>query len=110
VLSDDVRAVHVALDESRAATVHREWDRYEHTLMLVTLVSPYRSLREPLEDYIDKILRENPYGYVTVVLPEFVPARWWHHMFHNQSALLLKAALLFKRRVIVTSVPFHLEH
>jgi hypothetical protein len=110
VLSDDVRAVHVALDEARAATVQREWDKYEHTLMLVTLVSPYRSLREPLEDYIDAILTENPYGYVTVVLPEFVPAKWWHHLFHNQSALLLKAALLFKRRVIVTSVPFHLEH
>lgn len=108
VLSDDVRAVHVALDDTRAATVQREWDKYEHTLMLVTLISPYRSLREPLLDYIDKILAEDPNGYVTVVLPEFVPARWWHHIFHNQSALLLKASLLFKRRVIVTSVPFHL--
>jgi amino acid transporter len=110
VLSDDVRAVHVSLDDQRAAVVQREWDKYEHTLMLVTLPSPYRSLREPLEDYIDMILKENPHGYVTVVLPEFVPAKWWHHIFHNQSALLLKAALLFKRRVIVTSVPFHLEH
>ena len=108
VLSDDVRAVHVSLDEARAATVQREFDKYENTIMLVTLISPYRSLREPLIDYIDKILADDPNGYVTVVLPEFVPARWWHHVFHNQSALLLKAALLFKRRVIVTSVPFHL--
>src|SRR6185436_15279259 len=75
VLSDDVRAVHVALDEDRAATVQREWDKYENTLLLVTLVSPYRSLREPLTDYIDKILKEDPNGYVTVVLPEFVPAK-----------------------------------
>ena len=52
----------------------------------------------------------SPSDYITVVLPEFVPAKWWHHIFHNQSALLLKASLLFKRRVIVTSVPFHLEH
>jgi amino acid transporter len=109
VLSDDVRAVHVALDDARAAIVQREWDKYEHTLMLITLISSYRSLREPLTEYIDKILADDPNGYVTVVLPEFVPARWWHHIFHNQSALLLKASLLFKRRVIVTSVPFHLE-
>jgi hypothetical protein len=109
VLSDDVRGVHVALDEARAATVQREWDKYEHTLMLVTLVSPYRSLREPLTDYIDKILAEDPRGYVTVVLPEFVPARWWHHLFHNQSALLIKGALLFKPNTVVTSVPFHLK-
>ncbi|TAK17640.1 MAG: APC family permease, partial [Acidobacteria bacterium] len=94
VLSDDVRAVHVSVDEARAAVVRREWDQYENNIMLVTLISPYRSLREPLDDYIDKILAEDPNGYVTVVLPEFVPARWWHHIFHNQSALLLKASLL----------------
>jgi hypothetical protein len=42
--------------------VQREWDQYENTLRLVTLVSPYRSLREPLIAYIDKILGENPRG------------------------------------------------
>ena len=51
----------------------------------------------------------NPGDYVTVVLPEFVPARWWHHLFHNQSALLIKGALLFKPNTVVTSVPFHLQ-
>ena len=43
-------------------------------------------------------------------LPEFVPARWWHHLFHNQRALLIKGALLFKPNIVVTSVPFHLKH
>ncbi|HET7217793.1 MAG TPA: hypothetical protein VFJ02_07080 [Vicinamibacterales bacterium] len=43
-----------------------------------------------------------------MLLPEFVPARWWHHVFHNQKALLIKGALLFRRRMVVTSVPFHL--
>jgi len=47
---------------------------------------------------------------VTVVLPEFVPARWWHHLFHNQRALLIKGALLFQPNTVVTSVPFHLRH
>jgi hypothetical protein len=42
------------------------------------------------------------------VLPEFVPAKWWHHIFHNQTALLIKGALLFKPNTVVTSVPFHL--
>jgi hypothetical protein len=45
---------------------------------------------------------------VTIVLPEFVAARWWHHLLHNQSALMLKGALLFKRNKVVTSVPHHL--
>jgi len=43
-----------------------------------------------------------------VILPEFVPTRWWHHLMHNQTAFLIKAALLFKSGVIVTSVPHHL--
>ena len=45
---------------------------------------------------------------MTVVLPEFVPRHLWQHIFHNQHALLLKGALLFKPHIVVTSVPFHL--
>jgi hypothetical protein len=74
---------------------------------LVVLSSPYRSLLEPLLEHIEQVQETAP-GFITVVLPEFVPARWWHHLLHNQSALLIKAALLFRRDVVVTSVPFHL--
>ena len=50
-----------------------------------------------------------PNDFITVLLPEFVPARWWHHLLHNQRALLIKGALLFRRNVVVTSVPYHLQ-
>jgi hypothetical protein len=46
---------------------------------------------------------------VTVVIPEFVPRRWWQHLLHNQTALLVKGALLFRRGVVVVNVPFHLK-
>jgi hypothetical protein len=65
-------------------------------------------LLEPLLDYIDEIQREDPSAYVTVILPEFVPRKLWQHLLHNQHALLIKGALLFKPNVVVTSVPFHL--
>lgn len=57
---------------------------------------------------LEDIERHHPDKNETVLLPEFVPARWWHHVFHNQKALLIKGALLFRRRMVVTSVPFHL--
>jgi hypothetical protein len=38
-----------------------------------------------------------------------VPRRWWHRLLHNQTALLLKGALLFRKDVIVTDVPYHLD-
>jgi hypothetical protein len=63
---------------------------------------------EPLLEYVDEIRHSDPAGYVTVILPEFLPRRLWHHLLHNQHALLIKAALLFRQNVVVTSVPFHL--
>jgi hypothetical protein len=76
---------------------------------LVILPSPYRSLIEPLLEYIEQTHRQREDDYVTVLLPEFVPARWWHHLLHNQRALMIKGALLFMPKVIVTRVPFHLQ-
>jgi amino acid transporter len=108
-LSDDVRAVYVDVDPVGTDRMRREWDRWGGGVPLTVLESPYRSLMEPFLEELDRIAREQPDAFVTVVLPEFVPARWWHHLFHNQRALLIKGALLFKRHVVVTSVPFHLR-
>jgi hypothetical protein len=95
---------------SPAATeaIQRDWQLWGRGVPLTVLDSPYRSLMEPLLEYIERLSTRTD-TYVTVVLPEFVPAKWWHHLFHNQSALLIKGALLFKPNTIVTSVPFHLK-
>jgi amino acid transporter len=108
-LSDDVRALFVDTESGATDGVRREWDRWGGGTRLEILPSPYRSLMEPLLEYIDQLQAANPADYVTVILPEFVPARWWQHLLHNQRALLIKGALLFRPRVVVTSVPFHLE-
>jgi amino acid transporter len=107
-LSADVRAVYIDVDPASTAQIQKDWDKWGRGVPLVVLPSPFRSLMEPLLEYIGQLDEDHPNDYVTVVLPEFVPARWWHHLFHNQRALLIKAALLFKPHTIVTSVPFHL--
>jgi amino acid transporter len=107
-LSDDVRAVYVAIDPVATEQLRRQWEQHGDGLPLILLGSPYRSLLEPLLEYIEQIGRDRPNDYITVVLPEFVPAKWWHHLFHNQRALLIKGALLFKPNTVVTNVPFHL--
>ena len=108
-LSSDVRAVYVNVDPEATEQLKKSWDRYGEGLPLVVLESPYRSLMEPLLEYIEQIHAQHPGDYITVVLPEFVPAKWWHHLFHNQRALLIKGALLFQPNTVVTSVPFHLR-
>jgi hypothetical protein len=107
-LSPDVRAVYVDMDTPATQHLRREWCKWGRGTPLVVLASPFRSLLEPLIEYIEEIDAEREDQYVTIVLPEFVPARWWHHLFHNQRALLIKGALLFKPNIVVTSVPFHL--
>jgi hypothetical protein len=109
-LSSDVRAVYVDTDAAVTKQVEAQWNGRRGCVPLVVLPSPYRSLMEPLLEYIEEVSVEHPDDYVTIVLPEFVPARWWHHLFHNQTALLIKGALLFKPNTVVTSVPFHLRH
>lgn len=109
-LSSDVRAVYVQMDSEATEHLRHDWDRWGQGVRLVVLDSPFRSLMEPFLEYIEAVDRERPDDFLTVVLPEFVPARWWHHLFHNQRALLIKGALLFKPNVVVTSVPFHLTH
>jgi amino acid transporter len=109
MLGPDVRAVYVDVDPKGTAEVQREWERWGEGVRLVVLESAYRSLMEPLLEYIEQVDAERPDDFVTIVLPEFVPARWWHHLLHNQRALLIKGALLFKPNIVVTSVPFHLR-
>ena len=108
-LSPDVKAVYVNIDPAATQQVCGQWKKWGNGVPLVVLESPYRSLMEPLLEYIDEVDAARPDDFVTIVLPEFVPARWWHHVFHNQRALLIKGALLFRPNVVVTSVPFHLN-
>jgi amino acid transporter len=107
---DGVKAVYVDLDEDATRKLREKWERWGTGVELVVLQSPYRSLTRPLLRYVDRQRRKGGEDFVTVVLPEFVPARWWQQLLHNQSSLLLKGSLLFKKCVVVVSVPYHLEH
>ncbi|HEX9897858.1 MAG TPA: amino acid permease, partial [Candidatus Methylomirabilis sp.] len=73
------------------------------------LESPYRSILQPVLRYIDQMEKQQDGAYITIILPEFVPAKWWQHLLHNQTALLIKAALLFRRGKVAISIPYHLE-
>jgi amino acid transporter len=110
IAPDHVQAVYVDFDEEATAKLREKWERWGAGVKLVVLPSPYRELTRPLLRYIARLERKNGNDIVTVVLPEFVPAKWWQHLLHNQSSLMLKGALLFKEGVIVTSVPYHLKH
>ncbi|MGI8475622.1 MAG: amino acid permease, partial [Thermomicrobiales bacterium] len=107
-ISDDVIAVHVADEEAAVAAMRTAWNELGTDVQLVIIESPYRSVAGPLMRYLDEIQRQRPGATLTVVLPEFVASHWWEQLLHNQTALRLKAALLFRPGTVVVSVPSHL--
>ena len=104
-----VRSVYVETDPARTPKLEEKWARWGLGVPLIVLTSPYRSLLRPFLDYIDQIQARGDEQMVTIVLPEFLPRRWWQHVLHNQTALLIKGALLFRKNTVVADVPYLLK-
>ncbi len=107
-ISPNVTALTVDLDSTNTARLQMRWGEWAPDVPLVVLDSPYRSVIQPILRYVDKMEQQRDGDYMTIILPEFVPAKWWQHLLHNQTALLIKAALLFRRGKIAISIPYHL--
>lgn len=108
-ISKDVMAVTVNTDSHDPEEIQSRWRQLFTDVPLIVLNSPYRSVTVPFLRFIDEVQDLRHDDHVTVILPESVPARWWHNLLHNQTSLLLKGALLFRPGIIVTSVPTHLR-
>jgi amino acid transporter len=114
-ISKHVTAVYIELEPGAGEHMRKEWQIWWPDMPLVVLSSPYRSIIGPLLDYLDETDQEHNDGTLAaVVLPEFIPARWWQALLHNQTSLLIKAALLYRRRNlgfqrIIIDVPYHLK-
>jgi len=102
-------ALSITFDEEQEQRLRARWDELGFEVPLEIIGSPYREITGPVIQWIDDLDARWDYDVVTVVVPEVVVHRWWEHLLHNQSALWLKARLLFRRNVVVTSVPTHLD-
>lgn len=108
-ISDDVRACYVEIDSATTERMQIEWQKWAKGVPFVTLKSPYRSVITPLLEYIDDVEQTSHRDVITVIIPEFVTSKWRYQILHNQTALLIRTALLFKRGKVVTSVRYHLK-
>jgi hypothetical protein len=108
-ISPNVTAITVDLDPTATSRLQMQWQQWAPDIPLVILDSPYRSVIQPVLHYIDQMEKQRDGDYMTIILPEFVPAKWWQHLLHNQTALLIKGALLFRRGKVAISIPYHLD-
>ena len=108
-LSTDVTAVYVETNPETTAKLRAKWETWGQDIPLEVLDSPYRSTVAPLMGVINRFDNSRRDTVVTIVIPEFVPSRWWQQILHNQTALTLKFLLLSRRNTVVISIPFHLD-
>jgi amino acid transporter len=109
-LSRDVTAVHISIDAEQTERLSKKWSEWGKGVRLVVIDSPYRTFLEPFLEYVNElcsILQSNE--RLTIVVPQFIPRRWWHNLLHMQTAFWLRFVLLNKRGVVITEVPYQLH-
>lgn len=114
-ISKDITAVYVELEPGASEKVRETWEAWWPDVPLVVVPSPYRTIIGPLLDFLDRTDAEHNDGQLaTVILPEFIPVHWWQGLLHNQTAWMLKTALLYRRRQFgyqraIIDIPYHLK-
>jgi len=109
-ISEDVRAVYVAVDDVSTARLQVAWEEWDIGVPLVVIPSPFRSVLRPIVDYVQGLSARGETDLVTIVVPEIVPRHWWEHLLHNKTALFIRTAFMFKPHVVVTAVPYLVGH
>ena len=102
-------AVHIAVHEERVADIQRKWQERIGIGELVIVPSLYRSLTRPLRWYIEKALKENPQGYVQVIMGELRTSSALSQLLHQNAHIIEQLALRGLDRVVTTVVPLQLE-
>jgi amino acid transporter len=107
-LPDD-EARQLAADWDRWVGEQLGWDQERPRPQLVTLVSPYRTVVQPMLHYLAIYREQNPGALCTVVLPELITRHWWNQLLHNHRAFHIKAALLGRSDFAVADVIYDLS-
>ena len=105
---DRLLALSVVGSPEEKAKLVDDWAKYGMTVELETLNDDFRNFTDTILTHINRIDNEDSDDIITVVIPEFVTAirsQW----LHNQSALAIKARLLYRKNTVVTSVPIVIE-
>lgn len=108
-VSEDLIAVYVGFDDESIEKMEEKWEEWGTPCRLVVLKSQYRSVLEPLSRFIKLVEAKEQSSHIQIVIPQFIPKKWWHNLLHNQTALLLRLWLIRQKEVVITTVPYHLR-
>lgn len=108
-LSSDVTGIYVNTHHEATEKVIKQIESMNLPIPFKIIDSPYRSITEPLIEFIEKESTEHPDEIITLVIPEFMPRLRWHYFLHNQTAMVIYAAFRGRENIVITSVRKRLE-
>lgn len=110
MISNDVRAFYVSIDENSSKEMVEKWEKWDPGIPLVVKYSPYRTIVEPIIDYIEEVKKQKqPEDFITILIPEFETKRFWQRSLHNQTSWILRRYLVHEKDVVISVVPFQLK-
>ncbi len=107
-IADEIVAVHVDIGSTDKEKLQEQWQQLESDIPLEIIDSPYRSLIEPILDFVTEFEAGHPDVFTIIIIPAFVTSKWWKSLLHNQTTLFLKTALRAKKSRVVTTVRYFL--
>lgn len=103
-------ALRVVFDEEEEHLIRERFGHHFPDVRLVTILSPYRAILEPLLHYLDEIEEGlDPEGrrYMSVVMvPEYSGHHWWDRILHNGNGKRLREALIGRANTVVLDIPY----
>ena len=108
-LRQPVLVLHLSPTQEEARRYRDYWHTWGDHLPLAVVVSPHRAIVAPLVNYIAVLHYQRPGLTLTVILPEIVVCHWWHRLLHNQTAPRLRRGLRPLPKIVITTIPFHLQ-
>jgi amino acid transporter len=109
IAPDRVVALTVVAEPDDADVLRKQWAERAIYVPLEVVISPSFELTHAILGFVDELEHRWEDGIVTVLIPEVYVEHWWQQLLHNQSALSLKARLLFHQRTVVTSMPYGID-
>jgi amino acid transporter len=105
----DIFVLHIASDPVRSQNVQTKMNTYAPDLKFVVVETPLRSIMPPLLAYVEALHNQHANAFISIVLPEFVTARWWERFLHNRTADQLTRAFKKHPNIAVILVPYLLR-
>ncbi|WP_371377696.1 APC family permease [Sporomusa aerivorans] len=110
-IGGDIIALYIYSEEEERQKFEEKWKALNlEGVTLHVLYSPYRSIVQPILGYVSELeMQKTIYNYITIVIPEFEPAKLWHRLLHNQTGWILRTLLILRENVIVSTLPYHFK-